>query len=73
MFDKFDNLLQVDVHGWRLPTLLFKWMGMNALLMYTLVACGILPAALKGFYWGSPDNNLVCLHYTWHFLIANIF
>jgi heparan-alpha-glucosaminide N-acetyltransferase len=63
----------VDVHGWRLPTLLFKWMGMNALLMYTLVACGILPAALKGFYWGSPDNNLVCLHYTWHFLIANIF
>jgi heparan-alpha-glucosaminide N-acetyltransferase len=60
----------VDVHGWRLPTLLFQWMGMNALLMYTLVACGILPAALKGFYWGSPDNNLVTWivqHGPWHY------
>ncbi|CAM6047913.1 unnamed protein product [Sphagnum compactum] len=60
----------VDVHGWRIPTLLFKWMGMNALLMYTLVACGILPAALKGFYWGSPDNNLVTWivqHGPWHY------
>jgi hypothetical protein len=46
---------------------------MNALLMYTLVACGILPAALKGFYWGSPDNNLVFLHYTSHFFKVNTF
>ncbi len=42
--------------------MLLEWMGMHALLMYTLVACGVLPAALQGFYWGSPDNNLVPLH-----------
>ncbi|CAM6059082.1 unnamed protein product [Sphagnum tenellum] len=62
--------LLVDVHGWRQPTVVLEWMGMHALLMYTLVACGVLPAALQGFYWGSPDNNLIAwivVHGPWHY------
>ncbi|KAH9557327.1 hypothetical protein CY35_07G079900 [Sphagnum magellanicum] len=62
--------LLVDVYGWRQPTVLLEWMGMHALLMYTLVACGVLPAALQGFYWGSPDNNLIAwivVHGPWHY------
>lgn len=32
---------------------------MNALVIYALAACEIFPAALQGFYWRSPENNLV--------------
>jgi len=34
-------------------------MGMNALVVYALAACDIFPAAIQGFYWHSPENNLV--------------
>lgn len=34
-------------------------MGMNALIIYALAACDLFPAAIQGFYWGSPENNLV--------------
>lgn len=34
-------------------------MGMNALIVYALAACDLFPAALEGFYWHSPENNLV--------------
>ncbi|CAK9198524.1 unnamed protein product [Sphagnum jensenii] len=53
--------LLVDVHGCKLPTVLLEWMGTNALLMFTLVASDVFPAVLQGFYWGSPDNNLVAI------------
>ncbi|KAI3773184.1 hypothetical protein L6452_04388 [Arctium lappa] len=49
----------VDVIHIRKPTILFQWMGMNALIVYALAACDIFPAALQGFYWRSPENNLV--------------
>nr|XP_043621172.1 heparan-alpha-glucosaminide N-acetyltransferase isoform X2 [Erigeron canadensis] len=49
----------VDVIHIRKPTMLFEWMGMNALIVYALAACDIFPAALQGFYWRSPENNLV--------------
>lgn len=39
--------------------LLFQWMGMNALIIYALGACELFAAAVKGFYWRSPENNLV--------------
>lgn len=39
--------------------MLLEWLGQNALVMYGLVACGVLPAALQGFYWKTPENNLV--------------
>lgn len=45
----------------RKPVMLFKWMGMNALIIYALAACEMFTGALQGFYWGSPDNNLVTL------------
>lgn len=34
-------------------------MGMNALIVYALAACELFPAAIQGFYWQSPENNLV--------------
>ncbi|KAF3782757.1 Heparan-alpha-glucosaminide N-acetyltransferase [Nymphaea thermarum] len=50
---------KVDVKDIRWPTLLLQWVGMNALLVYALVACDLFAAALQGFYWRSPQNNLV--------------
>ncbi|KAM6558909.1 hypothetical protein CsatA_028148 [Cannabis sativa] len=49
----------VDVKCIRKPTLLLQWMGMNALIIYALAACELFPAAVQGFYWRSPENNLV--------------
>ncbi|XP_020550749.1 heparan-alpha-glucosaminide N-acetyltransferase isoform X2 [Sesamum indicum] len=51
--------LIVDVKCIRKPTVIFQWMGMNALIVYALAACDIFPAAVQGFYWRSPENNLV--------------
>lgn len=51
--------MQVDVKNFRKPTILLQWMGMNALAVYALAACELLPAALQGFYWRTPENNLV--------------
>ncbi|KAK6937326.1 Heparan-alpha-glucosaminide N-acetyltransferase, catalytic domain [Dillenia turbinata] len=48
----------VDVKHLRKPTMLLQWMGMNALLIYALAACELLPVALQGFYWRSPEYNL---------------
>lgn len=49
----------VDVYNWRSSTVLFKWVGAHSLLIYALFACGVLPIALQGFYWKSPQNNLI--------------
>ncbi|XP_009622588.1 uncharacterized protein [Nicotiana tomentosiformis] len=49
----------VDVKCFRKPLILFQWTGMNALILYALAACDLFPAALQGFYWYSPENNLV--------------
>ncbi|PPD83599.1 hypothetical protein GOBAR_DD19465 [Gossypium barbadense] len=49
----------VDVKHFRKPVVLLQWMGMNALIIYALAACDIFPAAVQGFYWRSPENNLV--------------
>ncbi|XP_062145150.1 uncharacterized protein LOC133852409 isoform X3 [Alnus glutinosa] len=48
----------VDVKCFRKPTRLLEWMGMNALIIYAVAACDLFPAALQGFYWRSPENNL---------------
>ncbi|KAL0420486.1 UNVERIFIED_CONTAM: Heparan-alpha-glucosaminide N-acetyltransferase, partial [Sesamum latifolium] len=50
--------LVVDVYGCRRFALVLEWMGMNALLIYILVACNILPLILQGFYWRDPRNNI---------------
>ncbi|KZV44148.1 heparan-alpha-glucosaminide N-acetyltransferase-like [Dorcoceras hygrometricum] len=49
----------VDFKGINKPTVIFQWMGMNALIIYALAACDIFPAALQGLYWRSPETNLV--------------
>ncbi|KAJ4968867.1 hypothetical protein NE237_015568 [Protea cynaroides] len=49
----------VDAQNYRKPTILLEWMGMNALIVFTLAACELFPAAIQGFYWRSPENNLV--------------
>ncbi|OWM80082.1 hypothetical protein CDL15_Pgr010060 [Punica granatum] len=58
--------VQVDVKDFRRPLLFLQWMGMNALIIFALAACELalaacelFPAALRGFYWRSPENNLV--------------
>ncbi|XP_068662091.1 uncharacterized protein [Aristolochia californica] len=48
-----------DIKQFRKPTILLQWMGMNALIVYALAACELFPAAIQGFYWRSPQNNLV--------------
>lgn len=51
--------LFVDMYGYRRPTVLLEWMGLNALLIYALAACDLFAAAIQGFYWRSPQNNVV--------------
>jgi heparan-alpha-glucosaminide N-acetyltransferase len=51
--------MQVDIKHCRKPTMLLEWMGLNALIVYALAACDLFPAAMQGFYWRSPENNLV--------------
>lgn len=50
--------LMVDVWGYRRPTVVMEWMGMNALMIYILAACNVLPVILQGFYWKQPQNNM---------------
>ena len=52
-------ILQVDVIHIKKPFVLFQWMGMNALIVYVLAACELFPTLIQGFYWRSPENNLV--------------
>ncbi|TVU17533.1 hypothetical protein EJB05_33575, partial [Eragrostis curvula] len=49
----------VDVVSIKKPFVLFQWMGMNALVVYILAACGLFPALIQRFYWRLPENNLV--------------
>ncbi|XP_058755962.1 uncharacterized protein LOC131629184 isoform X2 [Vicia villosa] len=49
----------VDIERLRKPTVLLQWMGMNALIVYALAACDIFPAVIQGFYYRSPENNLI--------------
>ncbi|XP_019453430.1 PREDICTED: heparan-alpha-glucosaminide N-acetyltransferase-like isoform X2 [Lupinus angustifolius] len=49
----------VDIEHLRKPTVILQWMGMNALIVYALAACDIFTAVIQGFYWRSPENNLV--------------
>lgn len=53
--------MQVDVKHIRKPMIILQWVGMNALIIYALAACDVFPAAVQGFYWRSPEYNLVIL------------
>lgn len=49
----------VDFYKWRSSTALFKLVGAHSLMIYALLASGVLPMALQGFYWKSPNNNMI--------------
>ncbi|KAG0529320.1 hypothetical protein BDA96_05G088500 [Sorghum bicolor] len=49
----------IDVWGLRKPFLFLEWIGMNAMLVFVLGAQGILAGFVNGWYYESPDNNLV--------------
>ncbi|KAL8143013.1 hypothetical protein V2J09_016045 [Rumex salicifolius] len=53
------DIHKVDVQHIQKPTILFQWMGMNALIIYALAACDIFAVLVQGFYWRSPENNLI--------------
>ncbi|XP_019189353.1 PREDICTED: heparan-alpha-glucosaminide N-acetyltransferase-like isoform X2 [Ipomoea nil] len=53
--------IMVDVYGCRHLTSLLEWMGMNALLIYVLVSCNIIPIVVQGLYWRLPQNNIVSM------------
>ncbi|KAF3629994.1 putative heparan-alpha-glucosaminide N-acetyltransferase-like isoform X2 [Capsicum annuum] len=53
----------VDVKCFQKAMILFQWMGMNALILYALAACDLFSGALQGFYWYSPENNLVIIFF----------
>ncbi|KAI3473532.1 hypothetical protein Pfo_031376 [Paulownia fortunei] len=53
--------LVVDMYGYKRFTMVLEWMGMNAVLIYILVACNSLPFILQGFYWRHPRNNILTL------------
>nr|GMD50965.1 heparan-alpha-glucosaminide N-acetyltransferase [Ipomoea batatas] len=57
--------IMVDVYGCRHFTSLLEWMGMNALLIYVLVSCNIIPIIVQGLYWRLPENNIVSNTFTY--------
>ncbi|KAJ7519514.1 hypothetical protein O6H91_20G042500 [Diphasiastrum complanatum] len=48
----------IDAYKIRMPTILFEWMGMNAMLVFAGGAQGLLGGFVNGFYYKSQDNNL---------------
>jgi len=50
---------QIDVWGIRTPFLFLEWIGMNAMLVYVLVAEGIFAAFVNGWYYEDPEKSLV--------------
>ncbi|KAI4367846.1 hypothetical protein MLD38_016470 [Melastoma candidum] len=51
--------IMVDVWGLKLPFLPFKWIGMNAMLVYVMAAGGIFEGFVNGWYYEDPHKNLV--------------
>ncbi|KAL1363821.1 hypothetical protein AAHE18_03G174300 [Arachis hypogaea] len=51
----------VDVCGYRYKIRFLEWMGKNALMIYIIATCNLIPVVLQGFYWGEPRNNILKL------------
>ncbi|KAA0045743.1 heparan-alpha-glucosaminide N-acetyltransferase-like [Cucumis melo var. makuwa] len=56
----------VDIHGYRRLTCVLEWMGKHSLSIYVLVISNILVIGLQGFYWKSPNNNIV------HWIVSHV-
>ncbi|CAN0846163.1 Heparan-alpha-glucosaminide N-acetyltransferase [Linum grandiflorum] len=51
--------LLVDIYGYRWVTLPLEWMGKHALSIFIIVSSNLAVIAIQGFYWKSPENNLM--------------
>ncbi|KAH9624167.1 hypothetical protein KSS87_004306 [Heliosperma pusillum] len=57
MFSFFYSIVDIlDVKFLFLP---FKWIGMNAMLVYVMAAAGIFAGFINGWYYEDPHNTLV--------------
>ncbi|XP_056699545.1 uncharacterized protein [Spinacia oleracea] len=51
--------LLVDIFDVKFVFLPFKWIGMNAMLVYVMAAAGIFAGFINGWYYDDPHNTLV--------------
>ncbi|CAH9106867.1 unnamed protein product [Cuscuta epithymum] len=51
--------LLVDVYGQRRLTWLLEWIGKHSLTIFILLTSNIGVIAVQGFYWRTPQNNIV--------------
>ncbi|GAB4835799.1 hypothetical protein Ancab_000715 [Ancistrocladus abbreviatus] len=49
----------VDIFGLKYLFLPFKWIGMNAMLVFVMAAEGIFAGFIDGWYYDNPQNTLV--------------
>lgn len=49
----------VDIINMKFLFMPFKWIGMNAMLVYVMAAEGIFAGFINGWYYGNPRNTLV--------------
>ncbi|PNX85299.1 heparan-alpha-glucosaminide N-acetyltransferase-like protein, partial [Trifolium pratense] len=53
------SYVMVDIWGLKLLFVPFKWIGMNAMLVYVMAAEGIFAGFINGWYYDDPRNTLV--------------
>ncbi len=61
----------VDMCNWQGLTSVFEIGGQNSLLLFTMVALGMLFVVLQGLYWKYPQNNIITFlkdHVVHHYL-----
>ncbi|XP_043715028.1 heparan-alpha-glucosaminide N-acetyltransferase-like [Telopea speciosissima] len=51
--------LLVDVGGFKRLTSLLEWIGKHSLSIFVLVTSNLVIIAVQGFYWTSPENNII--------------
>ncbi|PNY04374.1 heparan-alpha-glucosaminide N-acetyltransferase-like protein, partial [Trifolium pratense] len=51
--------VMVDIWGLKILFIPFKWIGINAMLVYVMAAEGIFAGFINGWYYGDPHNTLV--------------
>lgn len=56
-------VLQVDVYGYRRLTSVLEWLGLHALSIFVLITSNLAIIAIQGFYWTSPEKNIVSINY----------
>ncbi|KNA09996.1 hypothetical protein SOVF_148430 [Spinacia oleracea] len=60
--------LLVDVWKYRWLTVVLEWIGVHALSIFVLLTSNIAIVLLQGFYWRTPENNLI--HWVISFFVS---